>query len=109
MVNRASEVGVVGGAACLISVLWALYGRTDGNFGGLAERWEFYASYLGSERWAYAFTCDICLYIVFQPWLIGENLQNVEKTKVNLVKYMRFVPVFGLVAYLLCLDVEEGV
>nr|GEY84518.1 monocarboxylate transporter 6 like [Tanacetum cinerariifolium] len=85
MVNRASEVGVLGGAACLISVLWALYGRSDGNFGGLAERWEFY------------------------PWLIGENLQNVEKTKMNLVKYMRFVPVFGLVAYLLCLDVEEGV
>ncbi|GJY65318.1 hypothetical protein Tco_0467556 [Tanacetum coccineum] len=109
MVNRASVVGVVGGAACLISVLWALYGRSDGNFGGLAERWEFCVSYLGSERLAYAFIWDICLYIVFQPWLIGENLQNVEKTKVNLVKYMRFVPVFGLVAYLLCLDVEEGV
>nr|GEW05628.1 monocarboxylate transporter 6 like [Tanacetum cinerariifolium] len=109
MVNRANVVGVVGGAACLISVLWALYGRSDGNFGGLAERWEFCVSYLGSERLAYAFIWDICLYIVFQPWLIGENLQNVEKTKMNLVKYMRFVPVFGLVAYLLCLDVEEGV
>ena len=109
MVNYASLVGVVGGAVCLISVLWALYGRSDGNFGDLAERWEFFASSLGSERFVYAFLWDICIYIVFQPWLIGENLQNVEKMKVNLVKYMRFVPVFGSVAYLICLDVDEDV
>ncbi|PWA97353.1 hypothetical protein CTI12_AA025580 [Artemisia annua] len=109
MVNYASVVGVVGGAVCLISVLWALYGRSDGNFGDLAERWEFFASSVGSERFVYAFFWDICIYIVFQPWLIGQNLQNVEKMKVNLVKYMRFVPVFGLVAYLLCLDVDEDV
>ncbi|KAJ0447576.1 hypothetical protein HanRHA438_Chr17g0813481 [Helianthus annuus] len=109
MVNGAPVVGVVGGAACLISILWALYGRADGNFGGVADRWEFLVSYLGSERLAYAFIWDICLYIVFQPWLIGENLQNVEKSKVNLVKYVRFVPVLGLVAYILCLDVDEDV
>lgn len=109
MVNGASVVGVVGGAACILSILWALFGRSDGNFGSVADRWEFLVSYLGSERLAYAFIWDICLYIVFQPWLIGENLQNVEKTKVDLVKYLRFVPVFGLVAYLVCLDVDEEV
>nr|XP_043607206.1 uncharacterized protein LOC122579158 [Erigeron canadensis] len=107
MVNGAAVVGVVGGAACLISILWAVFGRSDGNFGGLVDRWEFLINYLGSERLAYAFIWDICLYIVFQPWLIGENLQNIEKTKVNLVKYLRFIPVVGLAAYLLCLDVVE--
>ncbi|KAI7727494.1 hypothetical protein M8C21_001510 [Ambrosia artemisiifolia] len=109
MVNAAPVVGVIGGAACLVSILWALFGRADGNFGGVADRWEFLVSYLGSERLAYAFIWDICLYIVFQPWLIGENLQNVEKSKANLVKYLSFVPVVGLVAYLLCLDVDEEV
>ncbi|KAI3714403.1 hypothetical protein L1987_73004 [Smallanthus sonchifolius] len=109
MVNGAPVVGVIGGAACLISILWALFGRSDGDFGGVADRWEFLVSYLGSERLAYAFIWDICLYIVFQPWLIGENLQNVKENKANLVKYLNFVPVAGLVTYLLCLDVDEEV
>ncbi|CAI9276092.1 unnamed protein product [Lactuca saligna] len=109
MVNGATVVGVVGGAVCVISILWALFGRPEGYFGNVKDRLEFLVSYLGSERLAYAFIWDICLYIVFQPWLIGENLENVEKRKVDLVKYLRFVPVFGLVAYLVCLDVDEEV
>ncbi|KAK3008725.1 hypothetical protein RJ639_013128 [Escallonia herrerae] len=107
MTNGATIVGVVGGAVCLISTLWALFGRADGNFGSLTDRWEFLVSYLGSERLAYAFIWDICLYIVFQPWLIGDNLQNVQEGKADIVKYLRFVPVFGLVAYLLCLKLDE--
>ncbi|KAK2971561.1 hypothetical protein RJ640_017930 [Escallonia rubra] len=109
MTNGAPIVGVVGGAVCLISTLWALFGRADGNFGSLTDRWEFLVSYLGSERLAYAFIWDICLYIVFQPWLIGDNLQNVQEGKADIVKYLRFVPVFGLVAYLLCLKLDEEV
>ena len=107
MTNNASSVGLVGGAACLVSLLWALFGRMDANFGGLAERWEFLISYLGSERLAYAFIWDICLYMIFQPWLIGDNLQNVQESKVGLVKYLKYVPVIGLIAYLLCLDQDE--
>ncbi|KAL4569320.1 hypothetical protein LXL04_024956 [Taraxacum kok-saghyz] len=109
MVNGATVVGVVGGAVCVISILWALFGRSDGDFGGVKDRLEFLVSYLVSERLAYGFIWDICLYVVFQPWLIGENLENVEKGKVDLVKYLRFLPVFGLVAYLVCLDVDEEV
>lgn len=107
MTNGAPIVGLIGGAACLISVLWALFGRIDGNFGSVADRCEFLVSYLESERLAYAFIWDICLYIIFQPWLIGENLQNVQKSKVDVVNYLRFVPVVGLVAYLLCLNLDE--
>ncbi|KAH6810044.1 transmembrane protein [Perilla frutescens var. frutescens] len=104
MINGASVVGLTGGLVCLLSILWSLYGRGDGNFGDLRERWEFLVSYLGSERLAYAFIWDICLYIVFQPWLIGDNLQNVQEDKIALVSFLRFVPVVGLVAYCLCLD-----
>lgn len=107
MSNVAPVVGLIGGAICQISALWALFGRPDGNFENLTERWEFLVSYIGSERLAYAFIWDICLYIIFQPWLIGENLQNVQKGKVGLVNYLRFVPVFGLVAYLLRLNLDE--
>ncbi|CAL1390776.1 unnamed protein product [Linum trigynum] len=108
MTQGAPVVGVIGAAACLVSAIWAVFGRGDsGDFGGITERLEFLVSYLGSERLAYAFIWDICLYIVFQPWLIGENLQNVEESKVDVVKYLRFVPVVGLVAYMLFLDAEK--
>ncbi|XP_050225596.1 uncharacterized protein LOC126675064 [Mercurialis annua] len=107
MTNGAPIVGLIGGFACLVSVLWSLYGRSDDNFGTIADRWEFLISYLGSERLAYAFIWDICFYIVFQPWLIGDNLQNIQKSKVSLLNYLRFVPVVGLVAYLLCLNLDE--
>ncbi|KAM7272025.1 hypothetical protein ACFE04_031239 [Oxalis oulophora] len=105
--NGAPVVGLIGGAACLISVLWAFFGRADGNFGSTADRWQYLVSYLGSERLAYAFIWDICLYLVFQPWLIGGNLQNVKENKVDLVNYLRFVPVVGLVAYSLFLNCDE--
>ncbi|KAK1380917.1 Monocarboxylate transporter 6 like [Heracleum sosnowskyi] len=107
MTNGAAFVGLIGGAVCLISVLWALFGREDGNFGSLTERWDFLLSYLGSERLAYAFIWDICLYTIFQPWLIHDNLQNVQKSKISIVSYLKFVPVIGLVVYLLSLDLDE--
>ncbi|XP_024041838.1 uncharacterized protein LOC18043582 [Citrus clementina] len=107
MTNGAPIVGLIGGAICLLSTLWALYGRMDGDFGGITERWEFLVSYLGSERLAYAFIWDIFLYIIFQAWLIGDNLQNVQLSKVGTVNYLRFVPVVGLTAYLLFLNLDE--
>ena len=109
MTNGAPIVGLIGGGICLISGLWALFGRMDSNFGSIGERWNFLVSYLGSERLAYAFIWDICFYIVFQPWLIGDNLQNVQKNKADIVNYLRFVPVVGLIAYLLCLNLDDEV
>ncbi|XP_022776981.1 uncharacterized protein LOC111318395 [Durio zibethinus] len=106
MTNGAAIVGLVGGAVCLLSAIWALYGRMNGDFGSITDRWQFLVSYLGSERLAYAFIWDIGFYSIFQPWLIGGNLQNVQKSKVGLVSYLRFIPVVGLVAYLLFLDLE---
>ncbi|WZZ14245.1 hypothetical protein YC2023_107334 [Brassica napus] len=107
MTKGASVVGLTGVTVCLISTLWSLYGRADGGFGGIMERWQYLTGYLGSERLAYAFIWDICLYTVFQPWLIGENLQNVKKSKVEIVSYLRFVPVLGLLAYLLFLNLDD--
>ncbi|BAT98915.1 hypothetical protein VIGAN_10028000 [Vigna angularis var. angularis] len=108
MTNGAPLVGVIGGCACLVSLLWALYGRMDANFGGIADRWDYLVGYLGSERLAYAFIWDISLYMIFQPWLIGDNLQNVQENKVAVVKYLRYVPLIGLIAYLLCLEAKEA-
>lgn len=107
MTKGASVVGLIGGGVCLISILWALFGRMDGNFGSIADRWQFLVSYTGSERLAYAFLWDIGLYTIFQPWLIMENIQNVEKSKAGIVKYLSFVPVIGLTTYLAFLDIDD--
>jgi len=104
MTNGAPIVGLIGGGICLISALWALFGRMEGNFGSIGERLEFLVNYLGSERLAYAFIWDICFYTIFQPWLIGGNVQ---KSKTGIVNYLRFVPVVGLIAYLLCLNLDD--
>lgn len=100
-------VGLIGGGICLISTLWSLFARADGDFGSITKRLDFLSHYLGSERLAYAFIWDILLYTIFQPWLIGDNLHNVEKDKVEAVSFLRYVPVVGLTAYLLCLDPDE--
>ncbi|KAF9593162.1 hypothetical protein IFM89_020458 [Coptis chinensis] len=107
MISGAPIVGLVGGGACVISTLWALFGRMDGDFGSVTDRWDFLIRYLGSERLAYAFIWDIVLYTIFQPWLIGDNLQNVLKNKVGIVSKLRFIPVVGLAAYLLSLDPDN--
>ncbi|KAK6790657.1 hypothetical protein RDI58_009738 [Solanum bulbocastanum] len=60
MTRGASVVGLVGGAACLLSTFWAFYGSGDGDFGSISDRWEFLLNYLSSERLAYAFIWDIC-------------------------------------------------
>ncbi|KAI0524832.1 hypothetical protein KFK09_004220 [Dendrobium nobile] len=104
MANGARPVGLIGGIVCFVSVIWALFGRADSGFGDFANRWQFLELYIQSERLAYAFIWDIFLYAIFQPWLIGDNLQNVKISDRELVSVLRYIPVLGLVAYLLCLD-----
>ncbi|KAJ3679682.1 hypothetical protein LUZ60_017693 [Juncus effusus] len=106
MVKNASLVGTIGGLTCLISLIWAFFARENSQFGGITDRIEYLVSYLGSERSAYAFIWDIVLYSIFQPWLIGDNIANVKRSNVEFVNVVRFVPVLGLVAYLLSLDCD---
>ncbi|KAL5999883.1 hypothetical protein ACLOJK_034560 [Asimina triloba] len=116
MTAGAPIVGLIGGAICLLSTWWAISGRGDGGFGSLEGRLDFFSSYIGSERLAYAFIWDICLYAVFQPWLISENLQNVQESKAGMnvqeskagmVSILQYIPVVGLVAYLVSLNYDR--
>jgi hypothetical protein len=107
MVKNAPAVGAIGGLVCVLSVVWALLGRSDAAFGGIAERLQFLQNYLFTERLAYAFVWDILLYSIFQSWLIGDNIQNVKADATAFVNVVRFVPVVGLVAYLFCLEEQD--
>uniref|UniRef100_J3LYL5 Uncharacterized protein n=1 Tax=Oryza brachyantha TaxID=4533 RepID=J3LYL5_ORYBR len=108
LVRGASIVGLTSGLVCIVSIAWALFGRADAGFGGIEERWQYVQSYVFSERAAYAFVWDILLYSIFQPWLIGDNIQNVKADSTEFVNSVRFVPVIGLVAYLFCLQDRDA-
>ncbi|XP_031491845.1 uncharacterized protein LOC116258684 [Nymphaea colorata] len=101
MTGGATVVAVIGAIMGVTSIFWGALGRSDEGFGTLADRWDFLVAYLGSDRPTYAFIWDICLYSIFQPWLISDNIQNVDENRVKIVNVLRFVPYFGLVAYLL--------
>lgn len=107
MVKGASVVGITGGLVCIFSIVWAFFGRADADFGGILDRLQFAQDYILSERLAYAFLWDILLYSIFQPWLIGDNLQNMKPNTTEFVKVARFLPVVGLVAYLFCLEEKK--
>lgn len=109
MTKGLSVVGITGGVVCLVSALWTFFGRPDAAFGGITDRWEFFLAYIGSERLAYAFIWDICLYAIFQPWLIADNLQNVKVNSLSIVSNLRFIPVVGLVAYTLCFEDDKSI
>ncbi|KAL6845864.1 hypothetical protein ACP4OV_024439 [Aristida adscensionis] len=40
MVSFAPTVGAIGGLVCILSIVWALFGRADAGFGGIEERWH---------------------------------------------------------------------
>ncbi|EMS68822.1 hypothetical protein TRIUR3_19321 [Triticum urartu] len=107
IVRGASGVGITGGLVCILSVAWAFFGRADADFGGVLDRWQYAQDYFLTERFAYAFLWDIFLYSIFQPWLIGGNLQNVKPEATAFVNVARFIPVLGIVAYLLCLEEKK--
>lgn len=108
MTSGAKVVGSICGAVGLISVMWFFIGRPEDGYGNFSNRWTFFLEYLASDRPGYAFIWDICLYSIFQPWLIGDNLLNVEKDKVEVIRVLRFVPYIGLTAYLWGLDNKEA-
>ena len=93
-------LSIVGGVVAVVSIWWFFLGRPDESFGNFSDRWTFFLEYLSSDRVGYAFIWDICLYTLFQPWLIGDNLSNIDKENARVVEVLRYIPCVGLVAYL---------
>lgn len=72
----------------MLSLGWAVAARPE--YGGLAERWQYYLQSVTSDRIFYAFAVDAVLYTVWQAALMPKEAGR-----------LRFVPFFGLGAYLL--------
>ena len=70
------------------SVVWALGVRPE--YGGLAERWQYFVQQSLTNRVFFAFVLDAVLYSVWQALLMDKSAS----------KSQRYVPFIGLVAYL---------
>eukprot|EP00898_Chlorokybus_atmophyticus_P005562 jgi/Chlat1/6006/Chrsp4S06319 len=103
MVSGAKYVGLVGAIIGVVSLLWAIYGRPDGNFGDIAARWDYFIHLISTDRVAYAFIYDLVLYAIFQAWLIGAQ----DDAKMGAWKVMKYVPYFGLAAFLIGRKLNE--
>lgn len=85
----APVIGVTGAVIGIGSIVWALSVRPE--YGGLAERWQFFVEQSFTNRVFFAFVLDAVLYSCWQALLIGKDA----------TKLQRFVPFAGLVSYLL--------
>ena len=82
--------GGIGAVVGLVSLGWALAARPE--YGGLAERWQFFEVMSSTNRVFWAFCLDTVLYTLWQAVLLGAAGAP--------AKY-RYVPFVGMAAWLL--------
>lgn len=104
-ISSAHIVAATGGVVGILSIVWFVTGRPTGGYGDLGERWSYFMDAISRDRPSYAFIWDLCCYTVFQPWLIGDNLDNIRDDKKELLRILRFVPYVGLIGY--CLGLKK--
>eukprot|EP01023_Acetabularia_acetabulum_P026752 TRINITY_DN2536_c1_g1_i1.p1 TRINITY_DN2536_c1_g1~~TRINITY_DN2536_c1_g1_i1.p1 ORF type:complete len:419 (-),score=63.31 TRINITY_DN2536_c1_g1_i1:164-1420(-) len=84
-------VGIVGLVVGVFSICWGVWGRPE--YGDLTQRAEYMQNLFGSDRVAFAFALDLVLYSIWQAFILMP-----EAPVLN-----RFIPFFGMAAYLLTL------
>jgi hypothetical protein len=86
------------------SILWGFFARQD-EFGGLSERFSSLIDLLSIDRVGSSFLVDLAIFGLFQGWLVDDDLKRrgieaPEKDDSPLVKAAKYVPFFGMAAYL---------
>lgn len=90
----ARAFGVVGFLVGAIAVYWFLAGRPE--FGGVAERSQFFLDKLTRDRVTIAFAVDLLLFGIFQAVLMGA-VEPVGSPR----RWLRYVPFWGLAIWLI--------
>lgn len=83
------------------SIVWFFVGRLA-EYGGLAARWTSFLELLSIDRVGSSFIVDLAIFGLFQSWLIDNDLQRrgVVDTNTPLARAAKYVPFFGMAAYL---------
>ena len=90
----ARAFGLIGLLVGTGAIAWFCFARPE--FGGLAERWNYFVRKVGSDRVTIAFCVDLALFWLFQFWLMGSVIENQ-----NQQRFLRFIPFWGLAIWLL--------
>lgn len=85
--------------AIAASLAWAALARPE--FGDLQARWTSLLELLSSDRLAYSFVTDLVVFWLFQSWLVRDDMARRNWHNPTMLWIVRFVPLIGLVAYLL--------
>jgi len=84
------------------SVCWGLWARPE--FGDFPTRWSSLLAFLSGDRLGTSFVVDLVLFSFFQGWLVDDDLRRrgvADGDLGTLRAVAKFVPFFGLVAYML--------
>ena len=95
--NRA--LPAVLGSVGVLSLYWAWFGRVE-DFGTFPERWSSFVELLSIDRVGSSFIVDLVIFGLFQGWLIDDDALRRGGVNPVLKNVGKFVPFFGLVAYL---------
>lgn len=101
MLGESRALPLVLGGVFTGSVTWGLLARPE--FGDFATRYASFCELLASDRVASSFVVDLALFAAFQGWLVDDDLKRrgiAPNDAAMLRALARFVPFFGLCAYL---------
>eukprot|EP00980_Cylindrotheca_fusiformis_P025705 scaffold14497_cov119-Cylindrotheca_fusiformis.AAC.9 len=101
-VSRLTErpaLGIAMGGVGTGAIIWGLLARD--NFGGWAERFPSFLQLLSIDRVGSSCLVDLAIFALFQGWLVDDDLKRRSMSSGTLLANVaKFVPFFGLAAYL---------
>eukprot|EP00429_Kryptoperidinium_foliaceum_P014461 CAMPEP_0176034428 /NCGR_PEP_ID=MMETSP0120_2-20121206/17018_1 /TAXON_ID=160619 /ORGANISM="Kryptoperidinium foliaceum, Strain CCMP 1326" /LENGTH=605 /DNA_ID=CAMNT_0017367769 /DNA_START=292 /DNA_END=2106 /DNA_ORIENTATION=- len=82
------------------SIFWGIFARAD-DFGGWNERLQSFVELLKIDRVGTSFLIDLAIFAAFQGWFVDDDVKRRGMDPASpLVAAAKFVPFFGLAAYL---------
>jgi len=91
------SLGSVGSGA----IVWSLIARPE--FGDFSERYSSFIDLLSTDRVGSSFLVDLAVFALYQGWFVDDDLQRrgVDSDDMTILRNVaKFVPFFGLAAYL---------
>ena len=102
-VTQLAESRILGVAMGIVgtgSILWGAFARTE-DFGDIATRYSSLLDLLSIDRVGSSFLVDLAIFGLFQGWLVDDDAKRrgIDSNS-PLTKAAKYIPFFGLAAYL---------
>ena len=101
LVGEWRPLGAFLGSVGTASIVWGLFARPE--FGEFSERYSRFGDLLSIDRVGSSFIVDLVIFAAFQSWFVEDDLKRrgvKERELPILSNVAKFIPFFGLAAYL---------